>query len=304
MTRNHTHAQPVPAEGYAGDVSPELAYQWLQNGEAVLVDVRSDAEREWVGFVPGATAVAWKQWPGMAMNADFDAAIQAAAAGKKLVLLCRSGVRSVAAAKRADAAGFDMIEVHSAHGYLLNQFLSPVANKRTDAYGGDLENRMRFPLEVARAVRDAWPRDKPAFVRISVTDWIEGGVTVEESIAYAAELKAIGYDVVHCSSSGFDGATIPVGPLYQVPLAERIRHETDLPVIAVGLVTEAAQAEAIVAEGRADMVALARGILFDPRWPWHAAAELGAQVDAPPQYWRSQPRDQKALFGAARIGQR
>lgn len=180
----------------------------------------------------------------------------------------------VAATRRADRAGFDMIELHSAHGYLLNQFLSPVANKRTDQYGGSLENRMRWPLEVARAVREAWPAHKPAFVRISVTDWIEGGVTVEDSIAYAKALKAIGYDVVHCTSSGFDGAKIPVAPLYQVPLAEAVRAGAGVPTAAVGLITKASEAEHIIASGQADLVALARQALDDPNWPLHAMREL------------------------------
>ena len=180
----------------------------------------------------------------------------------------------VAAAKRAEAAGFDMIELHAAHGYLLNQFLSPIANKREDAYGGSLENRMRFPLEVARAVRAAWPVDKPAFVRISVTDWIEGGVTVEDSITYAKELKAIGYDVVHCTSSGFAGAQIPVGPLYQVPLSEAVRKGASVPTAAVGLITKPAEAEQILERGQTDLIALARQALDDPNWPLHAMREL------------------------------
>jgi 2,4-dienoyl-CoA reductase-like NADH-dependent reductase (Old Yellow Enzyme family) len=142
-------------------------------------------------------------------------------------------------------------------------------------------------------------------MRISATDWVDGGWDLEQSVVFARALEQRACSFIHVSSGGLSPLQqIPVGPNYQVPLAERIRKETDVPVIAVGLVTEATQAEAIVAEGHADMVALARGMLFDPRWPWHAAAELGAQVDAPPQYWRSQPRDQKALFGAARIGQR
>mgnify|MGYP000488092559 CR=1 FL=1 len=193
----------------------------------------------------------------------------------------------VAATKRADMAGFDMIELHSAHGYLLNQFLSPVANKRSDAYGGSLSNRMRFPLEVARAVRDAWPKDKPAFVRISVTDWIEGGVTVEESVAYAKELKAIGYDVVHCSSSGFDGATIPVGPLYQVPLAEAVAGG-EVHVSAVGQITTGQQAEQILQSTAVEAVSIGRAALRNPFWAAAAARELGEHPDyMPKQYGRS-----------------
>lgn len=180
----------------------------------------------------------------------------------------------ISATKRAEAAGFDMIELHSAHGYLLNQFLSPVANKRTDRYGGNLENRMRFPLSVAHAVREAWPDTKPLFARISVVDWIEGGVTVEESIAYAKELKAIGYDLIHCTSSGFDGAKIPVAPQYQVPLAEAVRKGVGIPTAAVGLITKPLEAEQILAAGQADVIALARQALDDPNWPLHAIRDL------------------------------
>ncbi len=179
-----------------------------------------------------------------------------------------------AAARRAHVAGFDMIELHSAHGYLLNQFLSPVANKRTDGYGGSLENRMRFPLAVAKAVREAWPDSKPAFARISVTDWIEGGVTVEDSIVYARALKALGYDLIHCSGGGFDGAKPPVAALYMVPYSQAIRHGANVPTAAVGLITRPEEAEAILAEGRADLVALARQALDDPNWPLHAMRQL------------------------------
>ena len=180
----------------------------------------------------------------------------------------------VAATKRSLAAGFDMIELHSAHGYLLNQFLSPIANKRDDKYGGSLENRMRFPLEVAAAVRKAWPEDKPLFARISVTDWIEGGATIEDNVQYAKRLKEIGYDLIHCSSSGFDGAKIPVGPLYQVPLAEAVRKGSNVATAAVGLITKPQEAEHILASGQADIVALARQALDDPNWPLHAMCEL------------------------------
>jgi 2,4-dienoyl-CoA reductase-like NADH-dependent reductase (Old Yellow Enzyme family) len=179
-----------------------------------------------------------------------------------------------AAAARAEAAGFDMIELHSAHGYLLNQFLSPVANKRADNYGGSLENRMRFPLAVAKAVREAWPRHKPAFVRISVTDWIDGGVSVEDSVTYARELKRLGYDVIHCSSGGFDGAKVPVAPLYQAPLSEAVRQGADIPTAAVGLITKPEEAEQLLAQGQADLIGLARQALDDPNWAHHAMREL------------------------------
>ncbi|MFO1133218.1 MAG: NADH:flavin oxidoreductase/NADH oxidase [Hyphomicrobiales bacterium] len=218
--------------------------------------------------------LAFESWTSVAPSAERHTASYPVPMALDDAGLARTRDAWAAAAKRADTAGFDVIELHSAHGYLLNQFLSPVANKRTDRYGGSLENRMRYPLEVARAVRAAWPEDKPAFVRVSITDWIDGGVTVEESIAYARELKALGYDVVHCTSSGFDGAKIPVGPLYQVPLAEAVRKGADIPTAAVGLITTAAEAEHILESGQADLIALARQALDDPNWPLHAMREL------------------------------
>jgi 2,4-dienoyl-CoA reductase-like NADH-dependent reductase (Old Yellow Enzyme family) len=211
----------------------------------------------------------------------------------------------VAAARRADRLGIDAIEVHSAHGYLLHQFLSPIANQRTDQYGGSLQNRMRYPLEVFDAVRAAFPAHKPVGVKVSATDWVEGGWDLAQTIEYARELKSRGVDWIDASSGGVSPLQkIPLGPGYQVPFAEGIREATGLTTIAIGLITEAKQAEDILASGKADMVALARGMLYDPRWGWHAAAELGGQVEAPPQYWRSQPSTQKALFGETRFGMR
>ena len=211
----------------------------------------------------------------------------------------------VSAAQRAHRLGVDAIEVHAAHGYLLHEFLSPLSNARTDEYGGTLGNRMRFPLAVFEAVRAAVPPEMPVGVRISATDWVDGGWDIEQSVAFGLALRQRGCSFIHVSSGGVSPLQkIPVGPGYQVPLAERVRRETGLPTIAVGLITEPEQAEAIIAEGKADMVALARGILFDPRWPWHAAAKLGAQVEAPKQYWRSQPQGLTRLFGDVRIGQR
>jgi 2,4-dienoyl-CoA reductase-like NADH-dependent reductase (Old Yellow Enzyme family) len=204
------------------------------------------------------------------------------------------------AARRSARLGLDGVEVHSAHGYLLHQFLSPLSNHRTDAYGGSLENRMRFPLEVFDAVRAAFPADKPVWVRVSATDWVEGGWSVEETIAYAQALKARGCAAIDVSSGGLSARqAIPLGPGYQVPLAKRLKDEVGMPTMAVGLITEPAQAEAILAEGQADAVALARAMLYNPRWPWHAAAALGAKVAAPPQYWRSAPHGVKALFEGA-----
>jgi 2,4-dienoyl-CoA reductase-like NADH-dependent reductase (Old Yellow Enzyme family) len=211
----------------------------------------------------------------------------------------------VAATRRAERLGIDAIEVHSAHGYLLHQFLSPIANQRTDQYGGSLPNRMRFPLEVFDAVRAAFPHDKPMGLRVSCTDWVEGGWDLPQTIEFAHELKKRGVDWIDASSGGVSPLQkIPLGPGYQVPFAQAIREATALPTIAVGLITEARQAEEIIASGKADMVALARAMLYDPRWGWHAAAELGGEVFAPPQYWRSQPSTQKALFGATTFGTR
>ena len=208
-------------------------------------------------------------------------------------------------AKRADRLGIDAIEMHSAHGYLLHQFLSPISNKRTDQYGGSLENRMRYPLEVFDAVRAVFPHNKPVGIKVSATDWVDGGWDVAQTIEYAKELKKRGVDWIDVSSGGVSPLQkIPLGPGYQVPLAQAVKQATGLTTMAVGLITEARQAEEIVASGKADMVTLARGMLYDPRWGWHAAAELGGQVDAPPQYWRSQPSTQKALFGATTFGAR
>ncbi|HTH17733.1 MAG TPA: NADH:flavin oxidoreductase/NADH oxidase [Magnetospirillum sp.] len=189
------------------------------------------------------------------------------------------------AAARALRAGFDAIEVHSAHGYLLHQFLSPLANKRTDRYGGSLENRMRFPLEVIAAMRAAWPKDKPLGIRISATDWLEGGLTVEESQTYAKAFAAAGIDYVCVSSGGVVAkAPIPVGPGYQVHLAEAVGKACGLPIRAVGLIATPELAESVVAEGKAAMIAIGRGFLDNPRWVWHAAEKLGADIPYARQY--------------------
>ena len=210
------------------------------------------------------------------------------------------------AARRAHRLGLAAIELHAAHGYLLHQFLSPLSNHRADAWGGKLEGRMRFPLEVFDAVRAAVPASLPVGVRVSATDWVDGGWDVAQCAVFARALRDRGCAYVHVSSGGVSPQQkIPLGPGYQVHLAERLRSEVGLPTIAVGLITEPEQAEAVIAEGKADLVALARAMLYDPRWPWHAAARLGAQVQAPPQYWRAQPRGLKDLFGGeVRIGMR
>jgi 2,4-dienoyl-CoA reductase-like NADH-dependent reductase (Old Yellow Enzyme family) len=202
-----------------------------------------------------------------------------------------------AAAARADRLGIQLIQLHAAHGYLLHQFLSPLSNQREDEYGGTLENRMRFPLEVFDAVRAVFPAEKPVSVRLSATDWVAGGWDVEQSIIFARELEKRGCSAIHISSGGLHPAqVIPVGPSYQVPLARAVKAAVKIPVVAVGLITSYEQAEAIIGTGDADLIALARTMLYDPRWPWHAAAALGAQIKAPKQYLRCQPRQHGSLF--------
>jgi NADPH2 dehydrogenase len=211
----------------------------------------------------------------------------------------------VAATRRAERLGIDALELHCAHGYVLHQFLSPISNARSDQYGGSLQNRLRYPLEVFDAVRAAFPADKPIGVKVSATDWVEGGWDLAQTIEFARELKKRGVDWIDASSGGVSPKQkIPLSPGYQVPFAQGIRDATGVTTMAVGLITEPKQAEEIVASGKADLVALARGMLYDPRWGWHAAAELGGQVEAPPQYWRSQPSTQKTLFGATTFGAR
>ncbi len=195
-----------------------------------------------------------------------------------------------AAARRALAAGFDVVEVHAAHGYLLHEFLSPLSNKRTDEYGGSFENRTRLLVETVDAVRAEWPAHLPLFVRISATDWTDGGWDVDQSVELARVLKQHGVDLIDTSSGGnVSGATIPTGPGYQVPFAERIRREAGIATGTVGQITAAAQADQIVRNGEADLVLLAREMLRDPYWPLHAAKTLGAAVAWPPQYLRAAP---------------
>jgi len=196
----------------------------------------------------------------------------------------------VSATHRAAALGFEYLELHSAHGYLLSSFVSPLSNRRDDDYGGTRENRMRFPLEVAAAVREAWPSDRPMGVRINGTDWVEGGWTPDDAVAYAAALRETGADIVTVSSGGIDPRQqVPVEPGYQVPIAARAKNEAGIRTMTVGMIIDPHQAEAAIADGKADMVALARGMLFNPRWGKHAAVALGVQVDYPPQYQRASP---------------
>ena len=207
----------------------------------------------------------------------------------------------VDSARRAARIGLDLVELHAAHGYLLHEFLSPLSNRRDDDHGGSLENRMRLVLRVFDAVRAALPGRMALGVRISATDWVEGGWDLEQSIALARALDARGCHFIHVSSGGLDPRQrIEPGPGYQVPFAAAIRAQVRMPVVAVGMITRPRQAEAVLAEGHADAVALARGILYDPRWPWHAAAELGASVQAPPQYLRCEPAQARGVFAAPR----
>lgn len=200
-----------------------------------------------------------------------------------------------AAARRALQAGFRVLEIHAAHGYLLHEFLSPLSNHRTDKYGGSFEKRIRFVKDVTTAVRQEWPLELPLFIRLSATDWVEGGWDLEQSIALARELKPLGVDLVDCSSGGnVAHATIPLGPGYQVPFAERIRQEAEILTAAVGLITSPAQADEIIASGKADAVLLARELLRDPYFPMRAARELGVDVPWPAQYLRAGPPGTKA----------
>ncbi|MEI2795481.1 NADH:flavin oxidoreductase/NADH oxidase [Pseudoxanthomonas sp. F11] len=202
-----------------------------------------------------------------------------------------------ASARRAARLGLDLIEIHAAHGYLLHQFLSPLSNQRDDAYGGSLENRMRLLLQVFDAVKAAVPASMAVGVRISATDWVDGGWDLAQSLVLAKALEVRGSHFIHVSSGGLHPAQkIELAPGYQVPFAEAIKREVDTPVIAVGLITTPQQAEGILQQSQADAIGIARGILYDPRWPWHAAAALGERIAIAPQYLRSAPREHAASF--------
>ncbi len=203
----------------------------------------------------------------------------------------------VAAASRAARLGFELAELHGAHGYLLHEFLSPLSNQRTDGYGGGTEQRCRFVLEVFEAVRAVWPAERPLGIRLSATDWVDGGWTPAETVWLARSLAELGCDFVDVSSGGLDPRQqIPLGPGYQVPLAEQVRREAGIPTWAVGMITEAEQAEAIIRNGQADLVALARGMMFNPRWAWHAAEALGAETAYSPMYRRCEPARWPQVF--------
>ncbi len=203
----------------------------------------------------------------------------------------------VAAVQRADRVGYDLVEIHGGHGYLLSEFISPLANQRTDEYGGSAENRRRFPLEVFAACRAAWPKDKPMGIRVSSVDWVEGGTTIEDTVAYAKELKKLGCDYVDVSSGQVDlRQKIPFAPGYNAPFAEQVRREAQIPTMTVGLITQARQAEEIVASGKADLIAIGRGAMYDPRWAWHAAEELGVETEYPPRGRAAHPSMRPQVF--------
>jgi 2,4-dienoyl-CoA reductase-like NADH-dependent reductase (Old Yellow Enzyme family) len=307
-------ATAVTAEGR---ISPDDLGLWSDENEAALGRVLKSVRRH--SDMPiaiqlahagrkGSTRVPWKGGgqigPGepAGWQTVAPSAVPFAKGETSPVALDRAGLERIrdgfaAAALRAARLGLDAVQLHGAHGYLLHQFLSPLSNRRADEYGGSLDNRLRFPLEVFDAVRAAFPNEKPVGVRVSATDWVEGGWDVDQTIAFARALEARGCAAIHVSSGGLSPAQqVPIGPGYQVPLARAVRAAVGIPVIAVGLITEFGHAEAIVRNGDADCIALARAMLYDPRWPWHAAAELGARVKAPNQYLRSQPQRHPDLF--------
>jgi 2,4-dienoyl-CoA reductase-like NADH-dependent reductase (Old Yellow Enzyme family) len=249
---------------------------------------KASAEVPWKGgqHLPPTDPLGWQTVGPSAI--PFEGNIQPLALDKRGMHEIRQAFSC--AAKRADRLGLDLIQLHAAHGYLLHQFLSPLSNQRSDEYGGSLENRMKFPLEVFETVRQVFPSEKPVSVRVSGTDWIPGGWDLDQAVVFAEALERVGCDAIHVSSGG-NGLQqkIPVGPSYQVPLARAIKAAVRVPVIAVGLITGFEQAEGILQTGDADMIALARTILYDARWPWHAAARFGTSVRAPNQYLRCQP---------------
>ena len=257
---------------------------------------KASTEVPWKGgaHIPPAAANGWQTYSASAIAFHPRDNAPQALDGAQLLHVREA---FAAAARRAVRLGIDAIQLHAAHGYLLHQFLSPLSNQRDDAYGGSLENRMRLLLETFDAVRAAVPASLPISVRVSATDWMEGGWDIEQTLVLAAALEARGCAAIHVSSGGLSPEQqIPVGPSYQVPLARAVKAKTRMPVVAVGLITDFEQAEAIVGTGDADLVALARAMLFNPRWPWHAAAHFGARVHAPPQYLRSQPHQYRDLF--------
>ena len=284
IARANAPAMPVAMQLAHSGRKGSSRVPW-EGGQLIPVD-----QDGWVPLAPSAIAQLPHEAPPRAVD---------------VTTLARIEREFVDAAARARRIGIDALELHMAHGYLLHEFLSPLANARHDAYGGSFENRIRVPMRVFTAVRERWPDDKPLGARISATDWADGGWALEDSIALAERLRAVGCDWIDVSSGGISPAQkIPLGPGYQVPLARAIREAASIATMAVGLITDARQAEAIVKSHDADLIAMARAMLWNPRWPWHAAAALGAHIHAPKQYWRSPPRDAGSVIADAKVGQR
>jgi len=267
--RNHSPIRIGMQLGHAGRKASSRA-PWEGGSQ-----IRPEEPGGWKALAPSALP--------HATGEDVPLALDAAG-------LARVRAQFAEAARRAARLGLDGIEVHAAHGYLLHQFLSPLANQRDDGYGGSLENRMRFPLEVFDAVRALWPAEKPLGVRVSATDWVAGGWDLDQTLSFARALDSLGCDFIDVSSAGLsEQQKIVVGPGYQTPFAAALKQAVEMKVIAVGLITRALQAETILMTGQADMIGLARAMLDDPRWPWHAAQELGVNLDYPRQYERAHP---------------
>jgi 2,4-dienoyl-CoA reductase-like NADH-dependent reductase (Old Yellow Enzyme family) len=297
----------------AGRITPSDLGIWSDAHAAALAPIASFIEAQ--GAVPGiqlahagrkgSTAVPWRGgkkvepadggWTPVAPSALAFSPTYPEPAALDAVGIASVIDDFVAATKRADRAGFRVVELHCAHGYLLHEFLSPLSNRRDDAWGGDFERRTKLPLDVVSAVRDAWPAERPLFVRISATDWADGGWDLPQSVRFAALARERGADLVDCSSGGLVlGAKVPVGAGYQVPFARAIRQEAKVATGAVGMITEPAQASEIIASGSADVVLLARAMLRDPNWALHAADALGEDVPWPVQYERAKPERPRA----------
>ncbi len=309
-----TEATAVLAEGR---ISPEDLGIWKDDHVEFLARIVRfvHAQGSHAGMQlahAGRKASTYRPWAGVSGSVPASAGGWTAVAPSAVafegyaepVALDDDGIRSVVrafaeAARRALEAGFHVVELHAAHGYLLHQFLSPLSNRRTDRYGGSFDNRTRLAREVVEAVRRVWPERLPLFMRVSATDWVEGGWDLDQTVELARQVRAVGVDLVDCSSGGLVAhAKIPVAPGYHVPFAERVRREAGVATGAVGMITEAAQADAIVRSGQADLVLLARQLLREPYFPLHAAAELQGAAPWPAQYLRAAPPGSPARTAA------